>query len=72
MRFGGRENAAAGEGFWRFSLAFYARPGVADALIALQDRAESEVNLVLFGLWLGVIRGRRLAAITRRGSHESA
>jgi uncharacterized protein (TIGR02444 family) len=62
MRLGGRENAAAGEAFWRFSLALYARPGVAEALIALQDRAGSEVNLVLFGLWLGVSRGHRLAA----------
>jgi hypothetical protein len=36
MRLGGRENAVAGEAFWRFSLALYARPGVAEALIALQ------------------------------------
>ena len=27
------------EALWRFSLAFYARPGVSEALIALQDRA---------------------------------
>jgi uncharacterized protein (TIGR02444 family) len=51
---------AAGEAFWRFSLALYARPGVADALIALQDRAGRDVNLILFGLWLGASRGRRL------------
>ena len=51
-----------GKTFWRFSLALYARPGVAGALIALQDRAGSDVNLVLFGLWLGVSRGHRLAA----------
>ena len=56
------ENQAAGEAFWRFSLALYARPGVADALIALQDRAGTEVNLILFGLWLGATRGRLLAA----------
>lgn len=42
------------EVFWRFSLAFYERPGVADALIALQDRDGFDVNLVLFALWLGV------------------
>ncbi len=53
---------AAGEAFWRFSLALYARPGVADALIALQDRAARDVNLILFGLWLGASRGHRLAA----------
>jgi uncharacterized protein (TIGR02444 family) len=44
----------AGAAFWRFSLALYARPGVADALIALQDRAGLDVNLILFGLWVGV------------------
>ena len=51
---------ASGEAFWRFSLALYARPGVAEALIALQDRAGCDVNLVLFGLWLGAARGHRL------------
>jgi uncharacterized protein (TIGR02444 family) len=52
----------AGDALWRFSLALYARPGVADALIALQDRAARDVNLILFGLWLGASRGRRLAS----------
>jgi uncharacterized protein (TIGR02444 family) len=42
------------EAFWRFSLAFYERPGVPDALIALQDRDGCDVNLVLFALWLGI------------------
>ena len=42
------------EAFWRFSLAFYERPGVADALITLQDRDGFDVNLVLFALWLGI------------------
>jgi uncharacterized protein (TIGR02444 family) len=42
------------EALWRFSLAFYARPGVSEALIALQDRAGCDVNLMLFALWLGV------------------
>ena len=49
----------AGEAFWRFSLAFYAVPGVAGALIALQDRDGLDVNLMLFALWVGVSgRGR--------------
>jgi uncharacterized protein (TIGR02444 family) len=49
---------------WRFSLAFYARPSVEAALIALQDREGLDVNLILFGLWLGVSgRGR----LDRRG-----
>jgi uncharacterized protein (TIGR02444 family) len=50
----------AGEALWRFSLALYARPGVAEALIALQDRAGCDVNLVLFALWRGATRGHRL------------
>ena len=55
-----RGNAAA---LWRFSLAFYARPGIAEALIALQDRAGIDVNLALFALWFGLCgRGRLDAA----------
>ena len=52
----------AGEAFWRFSLALYTRPGVAPALIALQDRAGRDVNLILFALWAGAARGIRLAS----------
>lgn len=60
-------NEAPAEGFWRFSLTVYARPGVAEALIGLQDRLGHNVNLMLFGLWLGLCEGRRLdaAALTR-------
>jgi uncharacterized protein (TIGR02444 family) len=53
---------AAADAFWRFSLMLYARPGVAEALIRLQDRGGHNVNLILFGLWLGVSEGRRLDA----------
>ncbi len=49
------------EALWRFSLAFYARPGVAAALLALQDRDGRDVNLILYALWQG-LRGRRLAS----------
>jgi uncharacterized protein (TIGR02444 family) len=49
------------EGLWRFSLAFYARPGVSEALIALQDRAGFDINLMLFALWLGVSWRSRLS-----------
>jgi len=58
--------AEAGEAFWRFSLALYARPGVGPALIALQDRAGHDVNLILFCLWAGAVRGLWLhpAALT--------
>jgi uncharacterized protein (TIGR02444 family) len=37
---------------WRFSLALYGRPGVANHLIGLQDRLGLDVNLVLYCLWL--------------------
>lgn len=45
--------------FWRFSLELYARDGVPAACLALQDREEADVNLILFALWLAV-RGHRL------------
>jgi uncharacterized protein (TIGR02444 family) len=48
------------EALWRFSLVFYARPCVSEALIALQDRAGRDVNLMLFALWRGVAGGSRL------------
>jgi uncharacterized protein (TIGR02444 family) len=51
-----------GEAFWRFSLAFYARPGVAPALIALQDRDGLDVNVILHALWLGLARGHAMDA----------
>jgi uncharacterized protein (TIGR02444 family) len=53
------KKAAAEEALWRFSLAFYALPGVAEALIELQDRDGLDVNLMLFALWVGISgRGR--------------
>ena len=45
---------------WRFSLAFYALPGVAEAMIALQDKKQLDVNLILFALWLGISGSGRL------------
>lgn len=57
------ETEPVSEALWRFSLALYARPGVAAALIALQDRAGGNVNLMLFALWLGAVRGVRLDAV---------
>ena len=46
---------------WRFSCAFYAQPGVSEALLALQDRAGLDVNLILFALWQGACGRRRLS-----------
>jgi uncharacterized protein (TIGR02444 family) len=66
-------NAVVADGFWRFSLALYARPGVAESLIGLQDRGGHNVNLVLFGLWLGICEGRRLdAAALKRARAASS
>lgn len=47
------ESEAGGE-LWDFSLAFYARPRVAAALLALQDEGGRDVNLILYALWHGV------------------
>jgi uncharacterized protein (TIGR02444 family) len=53
------DGARDGDAFWQFSLAFYAAPGVSEALIALQDRDGLDVNLMLFALWFGLSgRGR--------------
>jgi uncharacterized protein (TIGR02444 family) len=61
----GEDDAA--DSFWRFSLMVYSRPGVADALIRLQDERGHNVNLILFALWLGLGEGMRLdaAALSR-------
>lgn len=59
MARGGR---GEGEAFWRFSLAFYARPGIAPALVTLQDRDGLDVNVVLHALWLGLARGHAMSA----------
>lgn len=47
--------------FWNFSLALYARPGVAPACLRLQARRGVDVNLLLYGLWLGAEKSRRLS-----------
>lgn len=38
--------------FWTFSLDLYERPGVEAACIALQDRHDLNVNLLLWAFWL--------------------
>jgi uncharacterized protein (TIGR02444 family) len=43
--------AKSGSPFWRFSIAFYRQPGVADACIVLQEQSGVDVNLLLFLLW---------------------
>jgi uncharacterized protein (TIGR02444 family) len=39
--------------FWDFSLALYAKPGVAAACLALQERHGIDVNTLMFCVWLG-------------------
>lgn len=60
------------EAFWRFSLAFYALPDVARALIALQDRHGLDVNLMLFALWLGISGRGRLGKDTSAAGERAA
>jgi uncharacterized protein (TIGR02444 family) len=53
--------APATPSFWEFSLALYGKPGVAPALIGLQDRLGLDVNMLLYCCWAGT-RGRALSA----------
>jgi uncharacterized protein (TIGR02444 family) len=54
------EPQSTGSPFWRFSLQFYRRPGVAEACIALQEESGVDVNLLLFLLWHAA-QGRALS-----------
>ncbi len=51
------EFSAGPDGFWAFSLAVYARPGVAPACLRLQDRDGLDVNMALFAVWAGGAEG---------------
>lgn len=57
-----RGDAAAGDAadLWRFVLDVYGRDGVPQACLGLQDRRGQDVCLLLFALWAGAARGRRL------------
>jgi uncharacterized protein (TIGR02444 family) len=55
------ETKTSGSPFWRFSLQFYRRLGVAEACITLQEESGVDVNLLLFLLWHATQK-RRLAA----------
>lgn len=48
----GADQVSPGSPFWRFSVAFYRRAGVAEACLALQDGCGVDVNLLMFLLWL--------------------
>jgi uncharacterized protein (TIGR02444 family) len=55
------ESPGAKSPFWRFSVKFYAEPGVAPSCIELQDQAGVDVNLLFFLLW-NATRGRSFDA----------
>ena len=48
--------------FWDFSLALYAKPGVAPACLVLQDEQGRDVNLALYCAWVGWSGRGRLGA----------
>jgi len=52
--------AAAPQAFWNFSLVLYGRPGVAPALLGLQDSLGLDVNMLVFCCW-AASRGRALS-----------
>ena len=52
---------APARSLWDFSIAVYARPGVAPACLGLQDRLGVDVNLLLLCCWAGA-SGRLLSA----------
>jgi len=54
------------ESLWNWMLEVYPRPGVSDALIALQDREGLNVNALLFVIWLACRNSR----LTRDGADE--
>lgn len=47
--------------FWAFSLAVYAGDGVAEECLALQERLDLDVNLLLFAAYMGAVEGLRLS-----------
>ncbi len=51
----------AADPFWDFSLALYGKPGVAPALLGLQDRHGLDVNLLLYACW-AASQGRLLSS----------
>ena len=51
-------SAAPPTPFWTFSLSVYAKPGVAEACLELQDVAGVDVNVLLYLLWQSTRRRR--------------
>jgi uncharacterized protein (TIGR02444 family) len=57
---------------WRFAVEVYGRPGVAPACLELQARHQLDVNLLLYGLWVGARRGAVLGEGEWRSAERAA
>ncbi|MGO1077550.1 TIGR02444 family protein [Inquilinus sp. CA228] len=55
---------------WRFAQRVYSQPGVAQACLALQQRFDADVNLLLFAAWLGAERATPLPAPLARQAQQ--
>lgn len=53
--------AGSGQAFWDFSLRVYARPGVQEECLSLQERLSLDVNLLLFAAYAGARLGLALS-----------
>lgn len=56
--------------FWRFSLSFYSRPGVAPACLVLQGRCSVDVNVLLLAIFAAAHRDRILTATDLRAADD--
>jgi uncharacterized protein (TIGR02444 family) len=56
--------------FWRFSLSFYGRSGVASACLVLQNRLGVDVNVLLMSIFAGLKHGRMLSAEDLRAADD--
>ncbi len=52
------------QSFWVFSLDVYARPGITDACLSLQDQYGCDVNILLFCCWTASVGPGRLNEAT--------
>lgn len=63
--------SASDDGLWAWVLAAYARPGVADACLELQDTTGQNVPLLLWAAWAAAT-GRRINPDTREAASDTA
>ena len=58
--------------FWTYSLAMYAKPGVAELCLNLQDEHGFDVNLLLLCFWIAEEGGRSLTVADIKASRDGA